>query len=82
MGGDENWLSRIHGILANASNKSHAELDVCEELYDCDPEALSEAYHVFSKNLKQLNFFGGCCGTDHRHVDLIRVALNNLRAQT
>ena len=71
MGGDENWLSRIHGILANASNKSHAELDVCEELYDCDPEALSEAYHVFSKNLKQLNVFGGCCGTDHRHVEAI-----------
>lgn len=69
--GDARWLSRIHGIRANASNKSHAELDECEELDDGDPQALGQAYHNFSKNLKQLNVFGGCCGTDHRHLEAI-----------
>lgn len=69
--GDGRWLSRIHGIRANASKKSHAELDECEELDDGNPEELGEAYGAFSKNLKQLNVFGGCCGTDHRHVDAI-----------
>ena len=58
-------------LVTNASNKSHAELDECEKLDDGDPEALGEAYHVFSKNLKQLNVIGGCCGTDHRHVEAI-----------
>jgi S-methylmethionine-dependent homocysteine/selenocysteine methylase len=71
LGGDESWLQRIHGIRANASNRSHAELDACEELDDGDPEALGKAYQAFSKNLKQLNVFGGCCGTDHRHIEAI-----------
>lgn len=69
--GDEVWLQRIHGIRANASNKSHAELDECEELDDGNPYELGKAYQVFSKKLKQLNVFGGCCGTDHRHVEAI-----------
>ena len=71
LAGDENWLRRIQGIRANASNKSHAELDECEELDDGNPDELGEAYQAFSKNLKQLNVFGGCCGTDHRHVEAI-----------
>ena len=74
--GDENWLSRIHGIRANASNKSHAELDECEELDDGNPHELAKAYHAFSKKMKQLNVFGGCCGTDHRHVEAICHATN------
>ena len=71
LAGDDDWLSRIHGIRANASNKSHAELDECEELDDGNPAELGAAYGAFSKSLKQLNVFGGCCGTDHRHVDAI-----------
>jgi S-methylmethionine-dependent homocysteine/selenocysteine methylase len=69
--GDGSWLQRIQGIRANASNKSHAELDECETLDDGDPHELAQSYSDFSKNLKQLNVFGGCCGTDHRHVEAI-----------
>lgn len=71
LAGDGLWLQRIHGIRANASNKSHAELDECEQLDDGDPHELGKAYQAFSKSLKQLNVFGGCCGTDHRHVEAI-----------
>jgi len=71
LAGDESWLQRIHGIRANASNKSHAELDECEQLDDGNPHELGQAYRDFSKKLKQLNVFGGCCGTDHRHVEAI-----------
>lgn len=71
ISGDGSWLQRIQGIRANASNKSHAELDECETLDDGDPHKLAQAYSAFSKNLKQLNVFGGCCGTDHRHVEAI-----------
>lgn len=69
--GDEHWLQRIRGIRANASNKSHAELDECEQLDEGNPHELGRAYRAFSKNLKRLNVFGGCCGTDHRHVEAI-----------
>jgi len=68
---DEPWLQRIHGIRANASNKSHAELDECEQLDDGNPHELGLAYQAFKKNLHQLNVFGGCCGTDHRHLEAI-----------
>lgn len=69
--GNESWLQRIPGIRANASNKSHAGLDECEQLDAGDPRELGHAYQAFSKKLKQLNVFGGCCGTDHRHVEAI-----------
>ncbi len=34
---DGPWLERVRGIRANASRKSHAELDESEELDDGDP---------------------------------------------
>ena len=68
---DQRWLSRIRGIRANASNKSHAELDECEELDEGNPHELGQSYKVFKKKLGQMNVFGGCCGTDHRHVEAI-----------
>ena len=79
--GNDAWLKRIHGIRANASNKSHAELDECEVLDDGDPVQLGKSYHAFSKNLPQLNVFGGCCGTDHRHIDAICLATQGLRKE-
>lgn len=68
---DESWLSRIQGIRANASTKSHAELDQCEELDDGNPHELGQSYKAFKNSLRQMNVFGGCCGTDHRHIEAI-----------
>lgn len=68
---DQSWLTRIQGIRANASNKSHAELDECEELDDGNPYELGQSYKAFKNNLRQMNVFGGCCGTDHRHIEAI-----------
>jgi len=65
------WVDRIRAVRANASAKSHAELDESEELDAGDPSELG-AHHVdLKKLLPQLNIFGGCCGTDHRHVAAI-----------
>jgi S-methylmethionine-dependent homocysteine/selenocysteine methylase len=68
---DARWLQRIRGLRANASCKSHAELDESTELDDGDPVQLGEQYRVFRRRLQQLNVLGGCCGTDHRHVEAI-----------
>ena len=68
------WTTRIRGLRANASTKSHAELDEATELDDGDPEDLGARYAQVHKQLPQLNVLGGCCGTDDRHVGRIRNA--------
>jgi S-methylmethionine-dependent homocysteine/selenocysteine methylase len=72
QGGD--WLERICGLRANASTRSHAELDEAEELDEGDPADLGARYAQLRELLPQLNVIGGCCGTDHRHIAKIRDA--------
>lgn len=65
------WTSRIWGLRANASRMSHAELDEAEELDDGNPQELGRDYASLLQVLPNLRVFGGCCGTDHRHIDAI-----------
>ncbi len=65
------WIERIAGVRANASRMSHAELDCCETLDDGDPVELGEQYRDLRRLLPNLKVFGGCCGTDHRHLSQI-----------
>lgn len=67
----EPWLSRILGIRANASRKSHAELDASTVLDIGDPAELGRNYRDLHAQLPKLRIFGGCCGTDHRHIAAI-----------
>ena len=62
------WLERIHGVRANASKMSHAELDEAEELDEGDPAELARGYRQLQERLPNLDVAGGCCGTDQRHV--------------
>jgi S-methylmethionine-dependent homocysteine/selenocysteine methylase len=68
------WLDRIHGLRANASSASHAELDRATELDDGNPVELGGQYGQLVNRLKHLNVLGGCCGTDHRHIQEIAKA--------
>ena len=68
------WRERIRGLRANASTKSHAELDEATELDEGDPADLGSRYAALREKLPQLNVLGGCCGTDHRHIAEIRDA--------
>ena len=65
------WLSRIAMVRANASRKSHAELDNSTELDPGDPEELARDYRALMQVLPSLRVLGGCCGTDARHVGAI-----------
>jgi len=71
---DEPWVQRIRGLRANASCLSHAELDEAEELDDGNPIELGSQYRALQDKLRNLNIFGGCCGTDHRHIEAIAEA--------
>ncbi|MGV3588944.1 MAG: homocysteine S-methyltransferase family protein [Adhaeribacter sp.] len=64
----EPWLNRIKGIRANASCKSHAELDESTELDSGNPAELGQENKQLKNLFKSLSVFGGCCGTDERHV--------------
>ena len=68
-GGD--WLQRIRGVRANASRRSHAELDEADELDDGDPVEFGEETARLRSFLSRMNIVGGCCGTDHRHADQV-----------
>jgi homocysteine S-methyltransferase len=70
----DGWRERIRGLRANASTKSHAELDEATELDDGDPADLGARYAALREQLPQLCVLGGCCGTDHRHIAEIRDA--------
>jgi homocysteine S-methyltransferase len=69
---NEPWLSRLKGLRANASKRSHAELDAAPDLDAGNPEELGQDYAALRARLgRRLNVLGGCCGTDHRHIEAI-----------
>ncbi len=65
------WTRRIRGLRANASALSHEELDAAEELDEGDPQELGAQYRELRSRMRHLTVLGGCCGTDHRHVEAI-----------
>jgi homocysteine S-methyltransferase len=70
----EPWVGRIRGVRANASRMSHAELNESTTLDPGDPAELAKEYADLKSRLTELNVMGGCCGTDHRHIEQIAVA--------
>jgi len=74
LNSEEPWLRRLKGIRANASSKSHKELDESSTLDDGDPIQLGREYKALGALVKNLNVLGGCCGTDHRHIEQICAA--------
>ncbi len=65
------WRNRIGGVRANASRRSHAELNESPDLDAGNPVELGEEYRSLMRYLPNLTVLGGCCGTDHRHVERI-----------
>jgi len=71
LGEDDPGVARIRGLRANASTRSHAELDEAEDLDAGDPQDLASRYADLCARRPALNVLGGCCGTDARHVAAI-----------
>jgi S-methylmethionine-dependent homocysteine/selenocysteine methylase len=66
------WTRRIRGLRANASRRSHAELNESPDLDSGNPVELGLQYAMLKKRaLPVMNVLGGCCGTDQRHVEQI-----------
>jgi homocysteine S-methyltransferase len=75
------WRNRIRGLRANASHRSHAELDAATDLDAGDPQELGGQYRALRPLMPRLTVVGGCCGTDHRHIMSICEALSSADAR-
>lgn len=71
------WVSRVRGVRANASRRSHQELNDCPDLDDGDPVELAAQYRELLSQLPRLSVLGGCCGTDDRHIACIAAAVTS-----
>ena len=78
---NQGWLQRIRGLRANASRRSHQELNDSPDLDAGDPIELGGQYRDLVRAHPQINVLGGCCGTDHRHVECIALACKTVRAE-
>jgi len=67
------WLARFRGMRANASTKTHAELDNSTALDRGDPAALARGVGELQRDYR-LTIVGGCCGTDAEHLARIASA--------
>jgi homocysteine S-methyltransferase len=68
------WLARLRGLRANASRRSHAELDNSPALDIGDPLAFGGEYAALRRRFPHMTVLGGCCGTDHRHMACVSAA--------
>jgi len=62
--------TRFLGIQANTSPLSYAELDGARDLFCSDPESFARDMLRLKEDMG-LKILGGCCGTDHRHMEAV-----------
>ena len=65
---------RLRGIVSNASRCSHAELDNADTLDEGDPHELGQETAEILRQNRAITVFGGCCGTDMRHLRAMALA--------
>jgi len=73
----ETVKTRFQGIQANASLLSPEELDQCYDLKTSDCNSLAQDMLSLRKQYR-LKIFGGCCGTDDRHMEELAKRLRQL----
>lgn len=70
--------NRFKGIQANTSPLSYAELDGSKELKCSAPEEFAEDMLRLAK-IGSFQIWGGCCGTDDRHIESLARRLNEMK---
>jgi homocysteine S-methyltransferase len=68
---DGDWTRRLGGFMPNAV--AMETLDLCKlgHLEDGDPEELGAQMAGLAARFSHVNVWGGCCGTDSRHIGQI-----------
>jgi len=65
------WVQRVRSIRANASRRSHAELNDSTDLDRGNPTEFGTLYAEMRRLFPQLTVLGGCCGTDLEHIESV-----------
>lgn len=73
------WIGRLGGFMPNAV--AMETLDLCKlgHLEDGDPEELGAQMASLAERIPHANVWGGCCGTDSRHIGQIARQVSHVR---
>ncbi|WP_319407596.1 homocysteine S-methyltransferase family protein [uncultured Desulfosarcina sp.] len=70
--------NRLWGIQANTSAKNPEELDGSDDLDTAEPEPFADKMATLHTQFG-LKVLGGCCGTNHRHIEAIAKRMSAAR---
>jgi len=73
------WLERLRCIRPNASAMEKIALCKLGHLEDGDPVELGRQMADVAERLPHMDIFGGCCGTDERHLREIATQVRRSR---
>ena len=73
------WTARLGGFMPNAV--AMETLDLCQlgHLEDGDPVELGQQMAALARRFAHVNVWGGCCGTDGRHIGEITRQVGDVR---
>ena len=73
------WEHKIRCIRPNASKMEKIALCKLGHLEDGDPVELGQQIADVARRHPSMDIFGGCCGTDERHLDEIAKSVRTVR---
>ncbi|MGF9566636.1 homocysteine S-methyltransferase family protein [Neorhizobium sp. BT27B] len=75
------WAKRLGGFMPNAVAMETLELCKLGHLEDGDPEELGHQMGALAERYPHINVWGGCCGTDARHIGRIAHSVGQFRCR-
>ena len=71
------WMKRLRSIRPNASPMDKIALCKIGHLEDGDPDELAQQMLDVARRMPHMDIFGGCCGTDERHLSKIAATVKS-----
>jgi homocysteine S-methyltransferase len=73
------WVARLGGFMPNAVAMETMDLCKLGHLEDGDPVELGAQMAALARRFPHINVWGGCCGTDGRHIGQIARQVSEVR---
>ncbi len=73
------WTARLGGFMPNAVAREALDLCKLGHLEDGDPAELGAQMATLAHRFPHINVWGGCCGTDGRHIGQIARQVSAVR---
>ena len=74
------WINRLLGVIPNAVSLEKRDLSKLGHLEDGDPVELGQQIGAVARRFPHMRVWGGCCGTDARHIGQIAKNVSGARA--